>query len=187
MDETRNKQYWYACYTRGRHEKQVEILLREREIESYLPLVRARRQWKDRVKLVDWPLFPSYVFGRFAMDDLSRVLATRGVVGVIRVGDRPVALSEDEIENVRRFAAALGSAGVEPEPEPLVEKGLRVRICEGPFTGVEGVVAETSRGRRVLVGVRGIGQGFAVDVDVRCLKPVYDTDTDTGSVRSSAA
>lgn len=180
-DLTGRKPYWYACYTRGRHEKRVEVLLQERGIESYLPVVRSRRRWKDRIKLVDWPLFPSYVFGRFALDDLSRVLATRGVVSVIRTGDRPVAIAEEEIENVRRFVGALGSAGVEPEPEPFVAKGQRVRVCEGPFAGVEGVVMETSRGRRVLVGVQGIGQGFAVDVDARCLQPVSD------SPRSSAA
>lgn len=159
----------------------MEALLRERGVEGYLPVIRALRKWKDRMKLVDWPLFPSYVFGRFAPDDLSRVLATRGVVEVVRVGGRPLTIPEEEIENVRRFASALSSAGVEPEPEPFLEKGQEVRVCEGPFTGVVGVVVETSRGRRVLVGVRGIGMGFAVDVNARHLQPVSD------HARSSAA
>lgn len=180
-DLARDEPHWYACYTRGRHEKRVEALLRERGIESYLPVFRARRRWKDRIKVVDWPLFPSYVFGRFAPGELARALGTHGVSGVVRVGDRPVPIPQDDIDNVRRFAAALGNAGAEPQPEPFVGVGQRVRVGEGPFAGVEGEVVEIRGRRRVLVGVRGIGQGFAVDVDARCLQPLPD------AVRSSAA
>ncbi len=53
---------WYAIHTRSRHEKQVDLFLSERGIETFLPLVHTLSRWKDRKKYVDLPLFPGYMF-----------------------------------------------------------------------------------------------------------------------------
>lgn len=163
---------WYACYTRARAEKQVESLLVRKGIVSYLPMIPSVRQWKDRKKVVEWPLFPSYVFGRFSLGGLHEVLTIPGVSTIVRSGGVPAAIPDAELENVRRFAEAAGRAGVVPEVRPLFEEGQWVRIVEGPFTGVEGRVVER-RGRwRFLVGLGAIAQGLEVDVDGRCLQVI---------------
>ncbi|MBX6366134.1 MAG: UpxY family transcription antiterminator, partial [Gemmatimonadetes bacterium] len=133
---------WYACYTRARHEKQVEMLLRRRGIESYLPVVQRVRVWKDRKKLVEWPLFPSYVFGRFTLSEVHAVLTTPGVSTIVRTNGVPTPIPAAELENVRRFAGALADLRVEPELRPLVRTGQWVRVKDGPFRGVEGQVVE---------------------------------------------
>ncbi len=163
---------WYACYTRARAEKQVAKFLQTRGIDSYLPLVPRQRQWKDRKKVVPFPLFPSYVFGRFAMRDLHLVLTTPGVSTIVRTQGQPTPIAEEELENVRRFAAAVASTGVEPDARPFLAEGQRVRVTEGPFEGVEGIVIESRGRRRVLVGISAIGQGLEVDIDTRLLKAV---------------
>lgn len=164
---------WYACYTRARAEKRVAQLLQERGFESYLPLIALERQWKDRKKIVPFPLFPSYVFGHFTLSDLHTVLTTPGVSTVVRTrGGQPVAIPTEELENVRRFVEILATVGIEPERRPLVAEGQKVRIMEGPFEGVEGVVIEQRGRKRVLVGIEAIGQGLEVDIDTRVLKPV---------------
>src|SRR5688572_2627493 len=163
---------WYACYTRARAEKQVAKFLQTRGIDSYLPLVPRQRQWKDRKKVVPFPLFPSYVFGRFAMRDLHSVLTTPGVSTIVRTRGQPTPIAEQELETVRRFAAALASTGVEPEARTFLAEGQKVRITEGPFEGVEGIVIESRGRKRVLVGISAIGQGLEIDIDTRLLKPL---------------
>ncbi|MEJ2218419.1 MAG: UpxY family transcription antiterminator [Gemmatimonadota bacterium] len=163
---------WYACYTRARHEKRVERALAERRVDSYLPLVQRERQWKDRRKLVAFPLFPSYVFARFAWRHVHDVLTTPGVSTVVRMDGRPAPIPDEDLENVRRFTKALVETGLEPEPRPFVREGQRVRVTNGPFQGVEGVVAEQRGTRRVLVGLPVIRQGFEVDLDLSVLQPL---------------
>lgn len=165
---------WYACYTRARHEKRVEGLLRERGIESYLPQVTRTRQWKDRRKRVGFPLFPGYVFGHFTLRQLHPVLSTPGVSTIIRINGYPTPIPGADIENVRRFVAALEATGTEPEVRPFLSAGQRVRVADGPFEGVEGVVIEQRGRRRVLVGLEAIGQGLEVDIPVRLLDAIAD-------------
>lgn len=160
---------WYACSTRSRHEARVEGVLSARGVECYLPRVTRLRQWKDRRKRVAFSLFPGYVFGRFTLRDVHRVLSTPGVTTILRMGDHPAPIPDRELENVRRLVDALERSGVEPEPVPFFGEGEWVRIVEGPFLGVEGTVVEHRGRTRVLVGVRAIGQAVDVDVDVRSL------------------
>jgi transcription antitermination factor NusG len=164
--------HWFACYTRGRAEKQVERQLQRRGIESFLPLIPRKRQWKDRLKLVDWPLFPSYVFGRFALSDLHAVLTTPGVATVVRTRGYPTPVLETELENVRLFAARLSESGQEAGPPVAFERGQPVRVVSGPFQGVEGVVVEQRNRRRVLVGLHAIGQGLEINVKTELLEPI---------------
>lgn len=163
---------WYALHTRARHEKQVSARLRGRDVEAFLPLYPRVSHWHDRRKVVHQPLFPGYVFARFPLETLTYVVATPGVASVVRSGGRPSAISEEEIENVRRFAAILAETGVVPETIPFLAEGQTVRVLSGPFRNVQGVVRE-QRGRRVLlqVGLRAIGRGLRVELDAGALKP----------------
>lgn len=163
---------WYACYTKARHEKRVQAVLQERSIEAFLPLIPRVSQWKDRKKVVDWPLFPSYVFGRFALEDAHRVLSVPGVATLVKADGRPVPIPDAELENVRRFAEALREGGVEVEPRPFLAKGAWVQVLEGPFQGVRGIVVENRGRRRVLIGLEAIGQGLEIDIRTSALQPV---------------
>lgn len=164
--------HWYACYTRARHEKQVEAVLRQRGFDSYLPRIPILRQWNDRKKLVEFPLFPSYVFGRFRLRELHGVLSTPGLSTVVRANGYPTPIPDYDIENVRRFVDALTQTGVEPEQGSFLADGQWVRVLDGPFAGVEGMVIEQRGRKRVLVGVEAIGQGLEIDIETRLLKPI---------------
>lgn len=162
---------WFACYTRARHEKRVHEQLARRGFETYLPLLAEERQWSDRRKLVEVPLFPGYVFTRFAREAIHHVLTVPGVATVIRHNGVPSPISEVEVENIRRFVAALAETGQRPEPRPL-DRGQPVRVMRGPFAGVTGVVVERRGRRRFLVGLSTIGQGMEIDIDGRNLQPI---------------
>ena len=164
--------HWFACYTRARAEKRVETSLRERGFDSYLPLIAQVRQWKDRKKIVEFPLFPSYVFGRFTLKQLHGVLTTPGVSTIVRANGYPTPVPEHDILNVQRFARAIMETGIEPDPRPFLAEGQWVKVLDGPFEGVEGIVVEQRGRKRVLVGVQAIGQGLEIDIDTRLLKPI---------------
>ena len=165
---------WYAFHTRARHEKRVNERLQDRGVEVFLPLVPRSRQWHDRKKIVEMPLFPSYVFARAAEGSLVRVLDTPGVAGVVRMAGRAVPVAEEEIENVRRFAAVIVETGNVPEPEPFFDEGQPVRITSGQLSGVEGLIVERRGGNRALlqVGLKAIGQGLKVEVDQATLQVI---------------
>lgn len=166
---------WYATYTHGRHEKRVAALLEQRGIESFLPLRARHEQWSDRTRRVLWPLFPSYVFARFDLRDLARVLGVTGVVTVVKVGPTPVPIADDEIENIRLLTRAVDSHGLEPELEPYAVVGARVRVGAGPLAGVEGVVVQRRGRTRVLVGLEAVGQGISVEVESATLELLEET------------
>lgn len=163
---------WYACYTKARHEKRVYRLLRERGYEGFLPLMPRQSQWKDRRKIVEWPLFPSYVFGRFTLGAVHDVLSIPGVSTLVKANGQPVPVGEEELENVRRFAQALQHSGVDLKQTPFLAEGEWVRITSGPLEGVCGVVVEQRGRRRVRIGLKAIGQGFEVNIDTARLQPV---------------
>jgi transcription antitermination factor NusG len=164
--------HWYACYTRARHEKQVEAQLRRRGMESYLPMVRQVRQWSDRKKTLGFPLFPGYVFGRFTLGEQHAVLTTPGVSTIVRTNGYPTPIPPGDLDNVKTFVAALADLGLEPDPRPFFAEGEWVRVMEGPFEGVEGIVVEARGRKRVLVGLAAIGQGLEIDIDTRLLKAI---------------
>jgi transcription antitermination factor NusG len=166
--------HWYACYTRSRHEKTVERLLRRNEIDCYHPTVVRESQWKDRRKLVHFPLFPGYVFGRFTLDNVTQVLATHGVACIVSIRGYPTPIPASEIENVRLLSQVVAQTGVEPDRGALMHEGNWVRVAAGPFRGLEGRVVERRGRRRVLVGITAIGQGLEVDIGIADLIPIPD-------------
>ena len=163
---------WYACYTRGRHEKKVASHLDSRNIETFLPVHRQDVQWSDRRKWVDRPLFPSYVFARFTASELPQVLSTSGLVTILRTGGKLAVIPDAEIENVRRFADVITDHRIVPERETLIEAGDRVRVVTGPFAGIEGVAVLRRGRRRLLVALSTVAEGLAVDLDGASLQVI---------------
>jgi len=91
---------WYALRTRSRHEKRVQDQLQARGIEPFLPLVERWRQWKDRRKLVAFPLFSGYCFARFSLTERVAVPSTLGVVQIVGNQEGPIPVAEAEVEAV---------------------------------------------------------------------------------------
>lgn len=153
----------------------------DRGVEAYLPRVQQVRQWADRRTIVEFPLFPGYVFGRFRLDQLHPVLATTGLTTVVHLGGRPAPIRDTEIENLRRLTAGLVATQQQAEPEPFRE-GVWVRVVDGPFQGLEGVVTEMRGGRHVVAGLRAIRQGVLVFIETGRLEPIDTPDGAHGPI-----
>ena len=159
---------WYATYTYPRHEKYVAQQLKERSIDSFLPLYRSSRRWRDRRKLVDLPLFPGYVFVRIALPQRLRVLEVQGVVRLVSFNGQPAALPEPEMEALRH---GLGQQ-VCAQPHPFLRAGRRVRVARGPLAGSEGILARKKDKFRVVISLVAIMRSVAVEVDAGDVEPL---------------
>jgi len=88
---------WFALRVKSRHEKLVSRILSSKGLEQFLPVYRSKRKWADRVKEIDSPLFPGYVFCRFKPEAWIAVVTTPGVVEIVRYGPRFAPVDPAEI------------------------------------------------------------------------------------------
>lgn len=144
---------WLAIYTRPRWEKKVDILLKEKGFESYCPLNKVRRKWSDRIKLVEEPLFKSYVFVKVDDAGRSMVRMTSGVINFVYWDGKPAVIKDKEIGVIRRFLDE--HENVEVQPMNL-EVNQRVKITHGPLMDQEGRVMDV-RHKTVKVSIDSIG------------------------------
>jgi transcription termination/antitermination protein NusG len=153
--------HWYAAYTTARHEKVVAQQLIERRVETFLPLYRNLRRWKDRRKLVELPLFPSYVFVRISPREKLRVLQVSGVVHLVSFNGQLAELPETEINALRNGL----EHDVYAEPYPYLRVGRGVRVVRGPMTGTEGILVRKKDKYRVVVSIDVLMRSVAVEID----------------------
>jgi transcription antitermination factor NusG len=152
---------WFALAVKRRREKTVADGLRDRDIESFLPLTRLRRQWSDRTRVLDAPLFPGYVFCRCDFESRLAVLGTPGVAAFVSFGQGPATVPAAEIEGVR----AIVDSRLPAVDGPYLPVGQRVRIAGGPLAGLEGILIRERDAARVVVNVEILRRSVSVEVD----------------------
>lgn len=157
-----NMPRWFALRTSPRWELKASSELSCRGLETYLPLCRFKHNWSDRIKIIDQPLFPGYIFARFHLDARVRVLQVPGVKQVIGIGNTPAPIGDSEIDNLR----TLVSAKTLLVPWPYLHTGQRIRIDRGPLAGVEGFVLRAEQGAlRIVVSVDLLQRSVAAHID----------------------
>jgi transcription antitermination factor NusG len=169
IDETMcEDSMWWALYTRHQHEKAVAGMLSAKGFEVFLPLYESIRRWKDRSKMLSFPLFPCYVFVRGGLNRRLQVVTTPGVHMILYHGERVATIPEAEIDAIRR--AVEGPFQV--EPHPFLKCGDRVRVIRGSLEGVEGVLVRKKNLLRLVLSVDMLAQSVAVEIDASDVQPV---------------
>lgn len=159
--------YWFAVYTKGRHEGVVRRGLETLGFEVFLPLVRKLHHWSDRRKLVETPLFPSYVFVRCTEEERARTYGLKGLVRFVTSGSRAVPIPPLEIEAIRQVL----SRDVPFDPHPKLRPGHAVRVVAGLFRGITGRLVRRGRHCRLLLAISALGQAISVEVDAADVEP----------------
>ena len=167
-DPSEQGAFWWAIYTRHQHEKAVFNALFAKDFEVFLPMYESLRRWKDRNKLLAFPLFPCYVFVRGGLDRRLQVLTTPGVHKILYHGEKPAAIPEQEIESIRRSL----DANCPIEPYPFLKRGDRVRVTRGTLSGVEGLLVRKKGLCRLILSVEMLAQSVAVEIDAADVVPV---------------
>ena len=166
--ESVEQSFWYAIQTRSRHEKVVRDQLAGKSITHLLPLWRKRSIWKDRVKLVEVPLFSGYLFGYFALQDKVTVLETVGVVRLVGINGKAVPIPDEQVAAVR----TLMEHRLPCSPHPYLVEGMRVRIKCGLLAGTDGILIAKKQRHRLVISVDLIQQAVVVDVDSAEVEPL---------------
>lgn len=130
---------WYAVYTRPRWEKKVADGLSKKGVEHYCPLNRVVRQWSDRKKTVDEPLFSAYVFVHATASEHTAIRQVDGVINLVYWLGNPAVILDEEIEAIRQFVQQHTSVQLE---KAAVNVSDRVRITDGVLMHREGDVLE---------------------------------------------
>ena len=154
---------WYAIYTKPRHEFVVHGELQKKGIESFLPSYKRLQQWKDRKKLVEFPLFPGYLFVHMSHESASflNVLKTRSVVTFISAEPgNPSTVSNEEIQSLK----LLLDSGEELDVHPHLKEGELIRIRSGPLRGAEGVLVMKENQYQFMVNVHLLGRSVGVKI-----------------------
>lgn len=152
---------WLAIYTRPRWEKKVNQLLSEKGLESYCPLNKVRRKWSDRYKVVEEPLFKSYVFVKVSDADRSNVRMTTGAINFVYWDGKPAVVKEKEITAIRRFLDEYEN--VEARPVKL-KVNQRVRITNGTLMDHEGKVVDLQH-KTAKVAIDSLGYILIATID----------------------
>ncbi|UBM58068.1 UpxY family transcription antiterminator [Marinilongibacter aquaticus] len=135
----KNSLNWYVLYTKSRSEKKVADQLDQLDLHAFCPCIRKVKQWSDRKKVVDEPLFKSYVFVRLKETEKRKVYEAPGVVGFVNWLNKPAIVRESEIANIKEMLCDYAHQEIEVEefsPED------RIEIKSGPLQNQQGLVTK---------------------------------------------
>jgi len=160
---------WFVFYTKSRQEKKVRDVLQRKGFDVFLPLQKVLRQWSDRKKKVEVPLFNSYLFIKTTEANIPEVLQISGIAWTIRHNNKPAILYEKEYKAIQHFLET--GLSIEILPAVAVEEGDWVMVADGPLKGAVGQVAFKTPGKFTLL-LEGIGQAMRVEIQPGLLKMV---------------
>ena len=146
--ENSNK-HWHPLYTKPRQEFKAEEQLSALGLEPYLPTITKLKQWSDRKKKVTEPLFNGYIF--VYGDEKARLSALKqnAIVRSLTFNGQPAFVHEWEIENLKKMLAENREVSI----QNTLKAGTKVRVVQGPFKDVEGIVSYEPNNERELAVV----------------------------------
>jgi transcription antitermination factor NusG len=159
---------WYALQVRPRFDKQVSANLRAKGYELLLPLYKRKSHWSDRIKTLEAPLFPGYLFCHFDVGKRLPILQAPGVTSVVGIGKCPEPIDEKEIEAIRTIM----SSGVTYQPHPYLTVGDCVRVEHGALAGLVGLITLVKNDFRLIISVNLLMRSVSVEIDRSWVDPI---------------
>lgn len=171
-----SERQWHALYVRSRSEKKVLSQLEEMGIEAYLPLVTKVKQWSDRRKKIEEPLFKSYVFVHSNAKEYLPILNVYGVMRFVTFEREAVVVPDNQIVAIKRFVEDYehGEEYKMRNDEELKE-GQMVRIINGPMKGLQGRLETIYNKRHLIVYIEVVGQYIPVHLSRAKVEPVIES------------
>lgn len=151
-------QHWRVLYTQPRAEKKVNDRLLEENFHTYLPLYTTIRQWSDRKKKVELPLFNSYIFLKVNEAERLKALDVQGVVRYVYYLGKPALVRQKEIDAIERFLNKTQGMRIK------VDKGDNVEIASGPMEGVFGRVIRIGKDK-LLLRIEQLNMSLVAEVE----------------------
>ena len=144
---------WYVLYTKPKNEKKVAERLTAAGYNVYCPLHKVKRQWSDRVKIIEEPLFKGYLFIQVEDHKRDQVFSFPGTVRYLFWLRRPALVRDAEIKTIQKW---LGEYAHEDIDISDILPGNYVRITSGPFTGEQAVLLDKTN-KKAVVQLKELG------------------------------
>jgi transcription antitermination factor NusG len=177
---------WFVLWTNSHCEQLVRDQLAGRGFSVFLPTITTWSRSKGTRRAITAPMFPGYAFVHHAIDKTGYVelMKTRGLVRILgERWDRLAPVADADVEAIRRVA----SADVPAMPYPFLREGERVRITDGPLTGLEGILVHAKPSKGLLVvSVDLLQRSVAVEVDCTRVEPARAYATRTADPQAGA-
>lgn len=161
------RKVWRVIYVKARHEKCVCRDLADRGIESYLPLRKELRQWSDRRKWIETPLFSCYVFTRSSQTELKRVYVIDGFVKFVSSNGKPSIVPDNQIESVKRLIEYHSNDIDVLEGD---YSGYEAEVIAGPLIGLRGKIVELINGKNFVVSIEGLDKLLSIKVSADAVR-----------------
>lgn len=152
---------WLALQVRSGWELRTALGLKERGYEEFVPVYQQKRLWADRARIVHAPLFPGYVFLRFNACNRQAIISVPGVLRFVGAGNRPLPISDVEIDALRLTTNAAVTCG----PCAFLEVGQTVQVCNGPLQGLAGRIENFKNRQRLVLSVSLLRRSMYVEID----------------------
>ncbi len=162
---------WFAIYTRPKAEKKVKEQLLKINIGTYLPLKKELRQWKDRKKWIETPLFSSYIFVKIIANEYY--IIPRNIIGFVKyvsIGGNLIAVRNEEIETVKKLLE-YSSNNIEATNK-IIKLGTEVEIISGQLKGLRGKLLNYSGLHKIAINIETIGSILTVKIDKNLVRKV---------------
>lgn len=155
------KYKWYVIYTLPRHEKKLSLALTIKGITNYCPTIKTIKQWSDRKKKVEEPLFRSYVFVNVSEKEYYDAIGTKGAVKYVSFGGKATPVRDEQIENIKSILSQ--NIDFKASTEQF-KKGQKVEIEYGPMQGTKGEIISYSGKKYLILRIENIGYSLLVKI-----------------------
>jgi len=160
---------WNVVYTRSRWEKKVDKILKMQNINSFCPTIKTKHRWVDRIKIVELPLFKSYLFVMANPKELLKVRQTMGVVNFVQHCGKPASINNAEIERIRTLVESYDN--IEAVGLPRIRVGDTIKIQDGVLLDWQGEVLKI-QGKSVVMLMKELNCALVVNTDETALSIV---------------
>lgn len=152
---------WYAVYVKSRSEKRVAAEFDAYGIEYYLPLIKKLKTWSDRKKMIEEPLFRSYIFVHIEQKDYYKVVYTFNVLKYISFEGRAVPIRPQQIEAIKYYLNEKDPENIENQKW---EEGRKVEVISGSMAGLHGELIEIRGKNKVKVEIEVVGKTLVIQI-----------------------
>ncbi len=165
---------WHVLYVKSRHEIKVDKLLKENEVESFLPMIKTIRNWSDRKKTIEVPLFSSYVFVNIKSSlDLHKALSVDGACAYIRFGSEYAIVKQQEIDQIKFIVGEKDITDIEIDNNNCKVGDIK-RIQYGALNGVECEILNVNNVNKIIVRVKSLQQNIKATIPSCYLKEISE-------------
>ena len=150
---------WYVVYTKPKWEKKVADRLNEIGVVTYCPLISKTSQWSDRKKVIQVPLFNSYIFVQLEDKERNRIFEVAGAVRYLFWLGKPAIVKDIEIETIQNWLSAPADFEVTLDKW---KKGDQIVLESGPFINQSAIIQSVKQNHYTLI-LESLGCVLRVD------------------------